>query len=76
MSPRFCTLWSMQIALRQSAGLIRIGSKLRIAGFAETVKEKGRIEKITTDSDPCSGKGKIVNGLLLGSPADRKVLSC
>jgi len=76
MTLRFCTLWSMKMALWQSADLIHIGSPLRIAGFAEPVSGKGRIEKIATDSEHCSGKGKIVNGLLLGSPAEREVRPC
>jgi hypothetical protein len=76
MSPRFCTLWSLKMALIQSADLISIGSKLRIAGFAVPVPGEGKIEKITTDSGLCSGKGKVVNGLLIGTPTDKEAMSC
>lgn len=73
--PRYVTLWSLQVSLRQSAALLRIGSHLRIAGFSTTKTGISRIEKITVDSDKCSGanQGKYAGGLLIGAPV--KVLN-
>lgn len=76
MTPRFCTLWSFKMALWHSADLIHIGSSIRVAGFAVPEAGAGKIANIVTDSGECTGKGKIVHGLLVGSPNDRRALQC
>lgn len=70
MTPRYLTIWSLKKALRDSAALIRMGSHLRIAGFALPDEGVSKIDKITVDSEKCScaGQGKVVFGMLIGAP--------
>ncbi len=67
---RYFANWSIETALRQSAALIRNGSFLRVAGYANAEQGVSHIEAITVDSVHSSGfgQGQIVNGFLLGVP--------
>jgi hypothetical protein len=69
---RYFANWSVETALRKSAVLIRMGSFLRVASYANIGQGVCHIEAITVDSVHSSGfgQGKIVNGFLLGVPDD------
>lgn len=70
----YLTKWGMSTAVRQSAALIRNGSALRVATYAEQRSDTCHINAITVDSIHSSGfgQGKIVHGYLLGAPIQNK----
>lgn len=66
----YLTNWGMSTAARQSAALIRNGSALRVATYAQQRADACHINAVTVDSIHSSGfgQGKIVHGYLLGVP--------
>lgn len=76
MTPRYITMQCVQSSLRQTATLLRLHSHIRVAAFSTPEPGQGKSAPIASDSEFCSGKGKIAHGLLIGSPSDREVPKC
>lgn len=68
----YLTNWGMSTAARQSAALIRNGSALRVATYAQQRADACHINAVTVDSIHSSGfgQGKLAHGYLIGAPAD------
>lgn len=76
MAPQFITPQCVQSVLWQTATLLRLHSHIRVAAFSTPEPGQGKSAPIVSDSELCSGKGKIAHGLLIGLPSDMEALKC